>query len=209
VEKPERLAYEKESLGLYVSEHPLDRRQGLAPEEADCRVAELERRRDGESSPSVASSGPSRADHEEGRAGWCSCGSTISQAPSRPSSSNSVYAAARDFLDADRVLVLKGRVDHKEGETKLIAIEVRPLRGGRRTAPRSASRLTRGRPGGLVRDLAELCRDYPGDAKVVAAIETSGGLGDPRIRVRTIECGPSPTFSPRSSRSSANPQSPS
>ena len=38
---------------------------------------------------------------------------------------NSVYAAARELIDADRVLVVKGRVDHKqEGETKLLAIEV-------------------------------------------------------------------------------------
>ena len=38
---------------------------------------------------------------------------------------NSVYGAARDLLELDTVLVVKGRVDHKqEGETKLIALEV-------------------------------------------------------------------------------------
>src|SRR5213078_4258044 len=38
---------------------------------------------------------------------------------------NSVYAASRELLETDRILVVKGRVDHKqEGETKLIAIEV-------------------------------------------------------------------------------------
>ena len=37
---------------------------------------------------------------------------------------NSVYAAARELCVTDRILVLKGRIDHKEGESKLIAIEV-------------------------------------------------------------------------------------
>ena len=41
---------------------------------------------------------------------------------------NSVYAAARELLRDRPVLVVKGRVDHKqEGETKLIAIEVSPF----------------------------------------------------------------------------------
>ena len=38
---------------------------------------------------------------------------------------NSTYAAARELCVADRILVIKGRVDHKqEGETKLIALEL-------------------------------------------------------------------------------------
>src|SRR2546429_8794848 len=38
---------------------------------------------------------------------------------------SSVYAAARELCTADRILIVKGRVDHKqEGETKLIAMEV-------------------------------------------------------------------------------------
>jgi hypothetical protein len=73
------------------------------------------------------------------------------------------------------VLVLKGRVDHKEGETKLIAIEVVPFEA---TPDRSEICLrvdARKAPAGLVRSLADLLREYPGDAKVLAAIETSAG----------------------------------
>ncbi len=41
---------------------------------------------------------------------------------------NSTYAAAREHLEADRILVVKGRVDHKQaGETKLVAMEVTPF----------------------------------------------------------------------------------
>ena len=48
---------------------------------------------------------------------------------------NSVYAASRELCVADGVLVVKGRVDHKqEGETKLIAHrgDARSRRPGRR-----------------------------------------------------------------------------
>jgi DNA polymerase-3 subunit alpha len=39
---------------------------------------------------------------------------------------NSTYAHAREHCVPDRVLIVKGRVDHKQqGETKLLASEVR------------------------------------------------------------------------------------
>src|SRR3712207_2859404 len=41
---------------------------------------------------------------------------------------NSAYASNADKLDADRVIVVRGRVDHKEqGETKLVVQEVEPF----------------------------------------------------------------------------------
>jgi DNA polymerase-3 subunit alpha len=192
-EKNERLSYEKESLGLYVSEHPLDGVKASLRKKTDCPIAELERRRDGE----VVTVG-----------GIVGALKSLTTKKGEPmvfmrlddlSGSvetvvfNSVYAAARDILEADRVLVLKGRVDHKEGETKLIAIEVVPFEA---TPDRSEVRLrvdARKAPAGLVRDLAELLREYPGEAKVLAAIETSGGAVTlafgPEYRVR-----PEPDF---------------
>ena len=40
---------------------------------------------------------------------------------------NSVYAAARDTIEPDRIVLVKARVDHKEGETELVGLEVSPL----------------------------------------------------------------------------------
>jgi DNA polymerase-3 subunit alpha len=174
-EKTDRLGFEKESLGLYVSEHPLDSVKASLRKKTDCPIAELERRRDGEvvtvggivgalKSLTTKKGDPMvfmRLDDLSGSV------ETVVF--------NSVYAASRDFLEADRVLVLKGRVDHKEGETKLIAIEVVPFEA---TPDRSEICLkvdARKAPAGLVRDLADLLREYPGDAKVLAAIETSAG----------------------------------
>src|SRR3954447_21373088 len=47
-EKPELLKLEKETLGLYVSEHPLHAIRDQLRRKTDCTLAELERRRDGE-----------------------------------------------------------------------------------------------------------------------------------------------------------------
>jgi DNA polymerase-3 subunit alpha len=97
---------------------------------------------------------------------------------------NSVYSASREILETDRVLVVKGRVDHKqEGETKLVAIEVVPFEAN---AERSEVRLrvdARRAPAGLIRELADVIRGYPGDSSVVVALETSAGP-------RTYEFGP-------------------
>ena len=97
---------------------------------------------------------------------------------------NSTYAAARELLEADRILVVKGRVDHKQaGETKLVASEVRRSRR-LSSAVRSAFRIdARQAPAGIVRELASLVSDFPGDAPVYLALETS--LGE-----RTLALGP-------------------
>ena len=48
-EKPDLLRLEKETLGLYVSEHPLSSLRSELRAKTDATIAELERRRDGES----------------------------------------------------------------------------------------------------------------------------------------------------------------
>jgi DNA polymerase-3 subunit alpha len=192
-EKRDRLAYEKESLGLYVSEHPLQSVRESLRRKVDCPIAEVERRRDGE----VVTVG-----------GIVGALKSLTTKKGEPmvflrlddlSGSietvvfNSVYASARELLAADRILVVKGRVDHKEGETKLVAMEVVPFEA---TPERSEVRLkvdARKAPAGLIRNLAELVREYPGEAPVVVALETSVGarqlaLG-PDFRVR-----PEPDF---------------
>jgi DNA polymerase-3 subunit alpha len=183
-DKGELLRLEKETLGLYVSEHPLDRVRDQLRRRVDLPLAELERRRDGE----VVTIG--------------GIVSTLKQLTTKKGDPmvfarlddltggaevvvfNSVYAASRELLEADRVLVVKGRVDHKqEGETKLIAIEVAEFEP---TRPAEEVRLkvdARRAPAGIVRDLSHVVRDFPGDAKVVLSVETSEGM-------KTLELGP-------------------
>jgi DNA polymerase-3 subunit alpha len=183
-EKGELLRLEKETLGLYVSEHPLDRVRDQLRRRVDLPLAELERRRDGE----IVTIG--------------GIVSTLKQLTTKKGDPmvfarlddltggaeivvfNSVYAASRELLEADRILVVKGRVDHKqEGETKLIAIEVGEFEESR---PAELVRLkvdARRAPAGIVRDLSHVVKDFPGEAKVVLAIEGSSGL-------TTLELGP-------------------
>jgi DNA polymerase-3 subunit alpha len=88
---------------------------------------------------------------------------------------NSVYAAARELLVPDAVLVVKARIDHKEGETKLIALEVSSFEA---TPERREVRLkldARRARAGIIRELAAVVKDFPGEAPVVVDLETSEG----------------------------------
>jgi DNA polymerase-3 subunit alpha len=172
----ELLRLEKETLGLYVSEHPLEQVRGELRRKTDCALGEIERRRDGE----VVTVGGivSALKQVTTKRGEPMVFVTLDD----PSGSaevvvfNSTYAAAREHLEADRILVVKGRVDHKQaGETKLVALEVSPFES---VPVRRDVRLridAREAPAGLIRELATLVREFPGDAPVFVSLETSVG----------------------------------
>src|SRR6476469_163745 len=175
-EKNELLRLEKETLGVYVSEHPLEAIREQLRRKTDAPLAEIERRRDGE----VVTVG--------GIVGAIKQLTTKKGEPmvfmrlddltgsTEVVVFNSVYGASRDLLEVDEVLVVKGRVDHKqEGETKMIALEVTPFEA---TPERREVVLrvdaTRA-PAGLVRSLASVVREFPGEIPVIVAISTTNG----------------------------------
>ncbi len=180
----ELLRLEKETLGLYVSEHPLEKVAGELRRKTDCPLADVERRRDGE----IVVVGGIVAGLKQvtTKRGEPMVFATLDD----PTGSaevvvfNSTYAAARDHLETDRMLIVKGRVDHKQaGETKLVALEVTPFES---TPVRREVRLridAREARAGLIRELAILVKDFPGDAPVYVALETSLGA-------RTLALGP-------------------
>jgi DNA polymerase III subunit alpha len=183
-EKADLLRLEKESLGLYVSEHPLSAIRDQLRRRTDCTLVELERRREGETVVAggiVASLRTTTTKKGEPMA--------FVQLEDVTGSVevvvfNSTYAAARDLLVEDAVLVVKGRVDHKQqGETKLVALEVTRFEA---TPERREVRLqvdARSAPAGVIRELALVVRDFPGDAPVYVDLVTSVG---PRL----LELGP-------------------
>jgi DNA polymerase III subunit alpha len=175
-DKNELLRMEKETLGVYVSEHPLDAIREQLRRKTECGLAEVEKRRDGE----IVTVG--------GLVGAIKQLTTKKGEPmvflrlddltgsTEVVVFNSVYAAARELLELDGVLVVKGRVDHKqEGETKLIAMEVSAFEA---TPERREVRLkvdaTRA-PAGLVRQLATLFNEFPGEAEIFIDMTTSEG----------------------------------
>ena len=175
-DKSELLRLEKESLGLYVSEHPLHGVREQLRRKTDCTLGELERRRDGEVvTVGGIVSAVKQLTTKRGEP-------MVFLALDDPTGGgevvvfNSTYAHARELCVADRILVIKGRIDHKQqGETKLIAIEVVPFEAvPERTEVRFKldARVARA---GIVRDLAGLVKDYPGDSPVYVSLETSLG----------------------------------
>ena len=193
-EKSELLHMEKESLGLYVSEHPLHAVKDQLRRKTDCGLAELERRRDGEI---VLVGGlVSSLKQLTTKKGEPMVFATIEDLTGSVEvvAFNSVYAFARDVLVQDGILVVKGRVDHKQmGETKLVALEITAFEA---TPERKEVRLkvdARIAAAGAVRELAAIVKDFPGEAPVYLDLLTSQGpklleLG-PGYRVR-----PEPDF---------------
>jgi DNA polymerase-3 subunit alpha len=180
----ELLRLEKETLGLYVSEHPLERVRAELRRKTDCALADLERRRDGEIvTVGGIVSGLKQVTTKRGDP-------MVFATLDDPTGSaevvvfNSAYVAARDHLEPDGILVVKGRVDHKQaGETKLVALEVSPFAA---VPERTEVRLridAREAPAGVIRELAALVRDFPGEAPVYVALATSVGE-------RTLALGP-------------------
>jgi DNA polymerase III subunit alpha len=175
-EKAELLKLEKESLGLYVSEHPLHAVREQLRRKTDCTLAELERRRDGE----VVTVGGivSALKQLTTKKGEPMVFLTLDD----PTGGgevvvfNSTYAAARDLCVTERILVVKGRIDHKQqGETKLIALEVTAFEA---VAERKEIRFkldARQARAGIVRELVELVQEYPGESPVYLSLETSLG----------------------------------
>jgi DNA polymerase-3 subunit alpha len=174
-EKNELLRLEKETLGLYVSEHPLEAIRDQLRRKIDATLAELERRRDGEivTVAGIVSALKQLTTKKGEPMVFMRLDDVLGSA--EVVVFNSVYAAARELLVADEVLVVKARVDHKEGETKLIALEVSPFEG---TPERREVRLkldARRARAGMIRELAAVVKEFPGELPVILDLVTSEG----------------------------------
>jgi DNA polymerase-3 subunit alpha len=88
---------------------------------------------------------------------------------------NSTYEKARELCTTDRILIVKGRVDHKEGETKLIAMELTAFEAvpeKREVRLKIDATTTRA---GVIGELRDLIRDFPGESPVYVDCVTSQG----------------------------------
>jgi DNA polymerase-3 subunit alpha len=190
-EKSELLRLEKESLGLYVSEHPLHSIRDQLRRKTDCAMADVERRRDGET---VTVGGiVSAIKHLTTKKGEPMVFMRLDDVTGGAEVVvfNSVYAQSRDLCLVDRILIVKGRVDHKqEGETKLLAMEVSPFEAVAERKEVTIKIDARIAPAGVVKDLALLVKDFPGESRVNLLLEMSDGprqyvLG-PQYKVKPV-----------------------
>jgi DNA polymerase III subunit alpha len=194
-DQPQLLAAEKEAIGLFVSEHPLKPLRDALRERVDCPLAELEGRRDKD---------------------WVTVGGIITETKKirTRSGDHMMFATLDDLagsvemlvfgkalaeheaaLAVDEIVLVKGRVDHKDADkTCLVVQTVEPFRPSREEIERasaqarsaaaaatamarplvlsvSASQLSHG----AIEDLRQAIEDFPGAAEVLLDIHTDTG----------------------------------
>jgi DNA polymerase-3 subunit alpha len=171
--KRDRLAFEKEMLGLYVSEHPLMGAERALRRHADCTLTELKESRDGE---------------------LRTCGGVVTSLTRKYTKRGDLMAtfvledlgaalevmvfpktmaAHGDLLAEDAIVCVRGRLDTRDDAPKIVAMEItRPeivLDGG----PPVRLRV---RLGGLdptrTAQLRQILEQHPGDSPVYVHIES-------------------------------------
>ena len=200
-EQPELLAIEKESIGLFISAHPLKQVREALREAVDCPLAELCERKDKD---------------------WVSAGGIITAAKKiRTRNGEHMMFATLDDLEAsveilvfgkalaeyegalgvDSVVVVRGRVDHKDADkTCLVVQSAEPFAPSAEEVERAkATAATRligplplhvrldaaALPASVIDDLKHLLANFPGESEVVLEVQMTAG--DPR----TLRLGPS------------------
>jgi DNA polymerase III subunit alpha len=183
-EKNELLRLEKETLGLYVSEHPLYAIRDQLRRKTDCTLAELERRRDGEVVTVAGIVGGLKQLTTKKGEPMVFMELDDVTGGAEVVVFNSVYAQSRELCVVDRILVVKGRVDHKQaGDTKLLALEVAGFEAVRERVDVRLKIDARHAKAGIVRELASLLREYPGEAPVLLMLDRAAGP-------QTLQFGP-------------------
>ena len=175
---------EKETLGLFLSSHPLKEVRPALRARVECSLAELKGKSDGS---------------------WVTVGGMIAEAKRIRTKKgdpmlfatlddleaqvellvfNSAYAANSEKIDVDKVVIVRGRVDHKEqGETKLVAQEVEvfdpsheEVEAARASAvpagppPRVTLRVAASIPATFLDDLKEVASHNRGDHELALCV---------------------------------------
>jgi DNA polymerase-3 subunit alpha len=189
-EQSELLAVEKESIGLFISAHPLKEVREALREAVDCPLGDLKDKRDGD---------------------WVTAGGIITAAKKiRTKKGDPMMFATLDDLegsievlifgkalaeyegdlDVDAVVLVRGRVDHGDKGTSLVAQTVDPFKptteqieAAREAAARApvgpqpllvtldASSL----PASIIDELKHVFGNHAGESEVVLDIQTSAG----------------------------------
>ena len=187
-EHRELLALEKETLGTYLSSHPLAEVRDALRARVDCPIRDLERKNDNS---------------------WVKVGGLVTECKTiRTKSGNQMMFATLDDVEAqvemlvfkadtadsaqvikpDAVVIVRGRVDHKEaGETKLVVTEAEAFEpnaaeiaraGAAARAPQGPVRLTIDAADfapTIVDDLKAVFEQHRGEAEVILVMRTRSG----------------------------------
>ncbi|HEX2070421.1 MAG TPA: DNA polymerase III subunit alpha [Thermoleophilaceae bacterium] len=207
-ERPELNAWEKETLGLFLSSHPLKEVRAALRRKVDCSIADL----------------PERKDQE-----WVTVGGIVTECKKIRTRKGEpmlfatlddlegqvemlvfakVYADNADKVEVDSVITVRGRVDKKEaGEVKLVAQEVAAfdpspeeveLAAAEAAAEPQVKRLAKlvtlevpgDVPESLLDELKQVVEIFPGEHQVLLRVgQRSLKLGDDfRIKAEDSAC---------------------
>jgi DNA polymerase-3 subunit alpha len=193
-DQPELLAIEKESIGLFISAHPLKQVREALRARVDCPLADLAQRKDKD---------------------WVNAGGIITAAKKiRARSGDPMMFATLDDLEGaveilvfgkalaeyegalgvDSVVLVRGRVDHKDADKTCLVVqtveafeptpeEVTLARAQAETRkvgplPLHVRVDASGLPASIIDDLKSLLANYPGESEVVLEVQMRSG--DPR-----------------------------
>jgi DNA polymerase III subunit alpha len=184
-ERDDLLRREKETLGLYVSSHPLSPLRVQLARKVDCSVRELDGLKDGQTvtvGGLVSSLRPLLTKRGEQM--------VFAELDDISGSVEvvvfaSAWAEAREILAPDRIVLVKGRLEHRgEGGVKIIAFEVKPFEAVPDFGVVKLYVDARTAMGTVIEELKSLIGEFPGDAPVVLELDTSAGK-------KTLRFGPS------------------
>ena len=187
-------AMEKETHGLFLSSHPLKEVRPALRARVDCTLAEVGARKDGDW---VTVGGMvSELKRIRTRKGEPMMFATLDDLEGQVEILvfNSAYAANAERIELDSVLLVRGRVDHKEqGETKIVVQEVEPFQPtpeevGRAVVeagvpsgppPRVTLEVAPHVPESFLDELKDVVRHFPGDHELLLLVgERSLLLGE-------------------------------
>ena len=201
--KRERLSFEKEMLGLYVSDHPLMGAEALAAPPLR-RQAHRPRRRS-----RTARSAPSAAWSPSVQRKWTKKGDLMAVfALEDLQTSVEVMVFPKAMTDHghklvdDAIVTVRARVDGRDDQPKLIAMEIEPFEPMSGEAfPLRVKVAAAALSEGLIADLKRLLGEHPGDSPVLLHLGESKVLRLPEAW--TVDVAPGP---PRRAARAARPQ---
>jgi DNA polymerase-3 subunit alpha len=185
----ELLRLEKETLGTFLSSHPLAEVKEALRTRVDCSLTSLSDKQDGS---------------------WVTVGGIVTEFKRHKSKNGSLmsfatlddvegqvemlvmgkaYEASHEFLAADAIVIVRGRLDHKgRGDTKLVAQEVELFQPSEDEVAKA--RAVRERDNGplrlhidaavfgvtVIEELKTILGHFPGDSEVLLVMKTRQGL---------------------------------
>ena len=175
-DKAELLRREKETLGLYVSSHPLEDVRDQLVRRSDAPLSAFGSLRDGQvvTVGGLVSAMRTLVTKKGDQMAFVELDDTTGTVEVIVFAN--ALATVRAVLQPDAVVMVKGRVDHKgDGEVKLVAFEVAPFEA---TADFGVVRLrvdARHARATVIGELKALIGEHPGDAPVMLEVHTSEG----------------------------------